>query len=53
MNREHASIIGTFASGILLLFTGNMIFFLTLLISACYGGWKLGQRLIPADAGAQ
>ena len=49
MNRELIGVAGTIVSAILLLFTANLFWFVTLIACAAYYGWNLGKRKIPAE----
>lgn len=50
MNRDHVSIIGVLTTLALLVATGNGLWLAALFASSIYGGWRLGQHLIPAEA---
>lgn len=36
-------------TGVALLVTGSLLWFFAFAISGFYGGWRIGQRLIPPE----
>jgi hypothetical protein len=52
MDRDFIAFAGVLLSVVFLFASGHMAWFIPMIVSAMYGGWRLGRRIIPADAGA-
>lgn len=49
MDRDALALSGIMISAAVLFLTANLLWFLPLLACSIYGGWRFGQRLIPAE----
>jgi len=53
MNRDAIALTGVVLSLVLLLVVTHPVWLLTLGLSGLYFGWRIGQRLIPAETNGQ
>ena len=49
MDRDAIALTGIIASLVLLLVATHAVWLFTLVVSGVYGGWRIGQRLIPPE----
>ena len=49
MDRDAIALTGIVTSLVLLLVATHAVWLFTLVVSGFYGGWRIGQRIIPAD----
>ena len=49
MDKDAIALSLVIVSGVALLATANLAWFAVFMVSSVYGGWRLGQRLIPAE----
>ena len=49
MDRDAIALTGVVISLVLLFMATHLVWLITLLLSGVYFGWRVGQRLIPAE----
>ena len=49
MDYDAFALASVVVSLVALLLTANILWFMILIMSSTYGGWRLGQRLIPPE----
>lgn len=49
MDRDAIALSGIIVSAVALFLSGNALWFVPLIACSIYGGWRLGQRIIPPE----
>ena len=49
MDRDAIALTGVLASLFMLVVATHLVWLFTLFVSGLYSGWRVGQRLIPAE----